>query len=257
MQTSTRDSWHEWHEQWTQIHKPETDILRCALCRKLRCFNTWNKYDFDWNTSCLFLQASVQTYNKYIEAQTISSEMPCKCNNNFTLWIFPIGSNQTWWGLRSGLSLERIVIGAAICDHHGRSRFSGGCFLRSPRWLRLRRCHSQEGSKESTLSETFYTKLCQPPLGSRRSPPSWLLSCARAPQSQGRGPEKRWPIRSLHFNYRPMRTHHQPVGEVCPHDGPAVASLVGVILLDVVRILICGVQDNNLLLEWLGSLILS
>ena len=46
-----------------------------------------------------------------------------------------------------------------------------------------------------------------------------------------------------------MRTHHQPVGEVCPHDGPAVASLVGVILLDVVRILICGVQDNNLLLE--------
>ena len=148
------------------------------------------------------------------------------------------------------MSLERIVIGAAICDHHGRVRFSGGCFLRSQRRLRLRRCHSQEGSKENKLSvETLYTKLCQPPRGSRQSPPSLLLSCARAPQSQGRGPDKRGPIRSLHFNYQPMRTHHQPVGEVGPHDGPAVASLVGVILLDVVRILICCIQDNNLIIE--------
>ena len=154
----------------TQIHKPETDILRCTLCRKLRRFNTLNKYDFDWNTSCLFLQASVQTYNKFNEAQTTSSEMPC--NNYFSLWIFTIGSNQTWWGLRSGLSLERIVIGAATCGHHERVRFSGGCFLRSPRRLRLRRCHSQEGSKENKLSETFYTKLCKPPRGSRRSQPS-------------------------------------------------------------------------------------
>ena len=154
------------------------------------------------------------------------------------------------WDQDWALSVLSLVLPCAVIIF-GRVRFSGGCFLRSPRRLRLRRCHSQEGSKENKLSETFYTKLCKPPRGSRRSPPSWLLSCARAPQSLGRGPDKRWPIRSLHFNYRPIRTHHQPVGEVGPHDGPAVASLVGVILLDVVRILICCVQDNNLIIEWL------
>ena len=239
-----------WHEH-TDTQTRNRYFKMCTLqeIEVLQHLYKINMTLIEIDTSCLFLQVSVQTYNKFNEAQTTSSEM--RCNNNFSLWIFPIGSNQTWWGLRSGLSLERIVIGAAMCGHHERVRFSGGCFLRSPRRLRLRRCHSQEGSKENKLSETFYTKLCQPPRGSRRSRPSWLLSCARAPQSLGRGPDKRWPIRSLHFNYRRIRTHHQPVGEVGPHDGPAVASLVGVILLDVVRILICCVQDNNLIIELL------
>ena len=48
-----------------------------------------------------------------------------------------------------------------------------------------------------------------------------------------------------------MRTHHQPVGEVGPHYRPPVASLVGVVLFDVVSILISRVQDNNLKIRYI------
>ena len=42
---------------------------------------------------------------------------------------------------------------------------------------------------------------------------------------------------------------HQPVGEVCPHNCPPVASLVCVVLIDVVLILISRVQDSNLTMK--------
>ena len=45
----------------------------------------------------------------------------------------------------------------------------------------------------------------------------------------------------------PIRTHHQSVGEVCPHDRPPITAPVCVVLLNVVLILICCVQDNNLI----------
>ena len=42
---------------------------------------------------------------------------------------------------------------------------------------------------------------------------------------------------------------HKPVGEVGPHDRPPVASLVCVVLINVVLILISRVQDNNLTMK--------
>ena len=41
----------------------------------------------------------------------------------------------------------------------------------------------------------------------------------------------------------------KPVREVCPHDCPPVASLVCVVLINVVLILISRVQDNNLAMK--------
>ena len=125
-------------------------------------------------------------------------------------------------------SLEHFVIGAKIIM---KERISGGCFLRLPRRLRSRRCHNQEGPGgiNSLRLRLFIHN-----------------DAHHHREIHGAGHLDSGVVLVL-LNLG--AEIHQPVGEVGPHDGPAVASPVGVILLDVVRILICCVQDNNLTMK--------